>query len=134
MLPFVLAGGQVVDTSMPTDVLAEIRVPGGGPARTRHDRVLADKGHPPKKNRAWLRQLGMKATISERAYQIASRRKRPGRPIDFGPVQKDRYRDRNVVQRCFSFLKRWRGLDARYDKSARSCAARISLAAALQWI
>ena len=37
-----------------------------------------------KKNRAWLRERGVKATIPERDDQIAHRRKRPGRPIDFG--------------------------------------------------
>ena len=83
-LAFVLTGGQVADTSMFTDVLDEIHVSGRGHARTRPDRVLADKGYPSKKNRAWLRERGIKSTIPERADQIANRRKRPGRPIDFG--------------------------------------------------
>jgi hypothetical protein len=33
----------------------------------------------------------------ERDDQIAHRRKKPGRPIDFGAKQKDIYRGRNVV-------------------------------------
>ena len=45
-LAFVLTGGQVADTSMFTDVLDEIHVSGRGHARTRPDRVLADKGYP----------------------------------------------------------------------------------------
>lgn len=133
-LAFVLTGGQVADTSMFTDVLDEIHVPGRGPARTRPDRVLADKGYPSRKNRAWLRERGIKATIPERADQIANRRTRPGRPIDFGDEQKKRYKGRNVVERCFNALKQWRGLASRFDKTARSYAAGICLAAALQWI
>ncbi|MCG7430914.1 transposase, partial [Dermacoccus nishinomiyaensis] len=104
-LAFVLTGGQVADTSMFTDVLDEIHVPGRGPVRTRPDRVLADKGYPSKKNRAWLRERGVKATIPERGDQIAHRRKRPGRPIDFGDEQRERYKGRNVVERCFNFVK-----------------------------
>ena len=76
-LAFVLTGGQVADTSVFTCVLDEIRVPGRGQARTRPHRVLADKGYPSKKNRAWLRERGIKATIPERADQIEKRQKRP---------------------------------------------------------
>ncbi|MEZ5214161.1 MAG: transposase [Microbacterium sp.] len=100
-LAFVLTGGQVADTSMFTDVLDEIHVSGRGHARTRPDRVLADKGYPSKKNRAWLSERGIKSTIPERADQIANRRKRPGRPIDFGDEQKERQgsqRRRAVLQ------------------------------------
>jgi transposase len=129
-LAFVLTGGQVADTSMFTDVLDEIHVSGRGHARTRPDRVLADKGYPSKKNRAWLRERGIKSTIPERADQIANRRKRPGRPIDFGDEQKERYKGRNVVERCFSFIKQWRGLASRYDKTACSYAAGLCLSAA----
>ena len=82
----------------------------------------------------WLRERGIKATIPERDDQIAHRRKRPGRPIDFGDDQRERYKGRNVVERCFNFVKQWRGLASRYDKTARSYAAGICLSAALQWI
>ncbi|KID30394.1 Transposase DDE domain, partial [Prauserella sp. Am3] len=121
-------------TSMFIDTLAEIRVPGKGPARTRPDRVLADKGYPSKKNRAWLRGRGIKATIPERADQVAHRRKYRGRPIDFGQQQRERYTGRNVVERCFNTLKQWRGIATRSEKTAVSYAAGIALAAALQWV
>ncbi|MDR6876412.1 hypothetical protein J2S61_001398 [Microbacterium barkeri] len=104
-LAFVLTGGQVADTSMFTCVLDEIHIPGREPARTRPDRVLANKGYPSKKNRAWLRERGVKATIPERDDQTAHRRKRPGRPIDSGDDQRERYKGRNVVERCFNFVK-----------------------------
>lgn len=134
VLAFVLTGGQIADTSMFTNVLDEIHVPGRSRPRRRPDRVIADKGYPSRKNRAWLRKRGIKTTIPERDDQIANRRKRPGRPIDFGDEQQQRYQDRNVVERCFNVVKQWRGLASRYDKTARSYAAGICLSAALQWI
>ncbi len=80
--------------------------------------MLADKGYPSKANRAWLRAHGIAATIPERDDQIAHRRKKPGRPIDFGADQQARYRGRNVVERCFNKLKAWRGIAMRTDKTA----------------
>lgn len=95
---------------------------------------LADKGHPSMTNRAWLRDRGITATIPQRDDQIAHRRKRLGRPIDFGDQQQERYKGRNVVERCFNKLKQWRGIAMRSDKLARSYRATISLAATLIWI
>ena len=131
-----LTGGNINDTTMMTTVLSRIRVPRAtlGRPRTRPDRVIADKGYPSKSNRAWLRSHGIPATIPERDDQIAHRRKKPGRPIDFGDEQQARYRGRNVVERCFNQLKRWRGIAMRSDKTARSYRAAISLAATLIWI
>lgn len=73
------------------------------------------------------------ATIPEREDQIAHRRKRPGRPIDFGEQQQKRYR-RNVVERCFNKLKLWRGIAMRTDKTARNYRAATCLAGTLTWI
>ncbi|MFK4116195.1 IS5 family transposase [Microbacterium sp. NPDC006705] len=135
-LGMVITGGNVNDTTMMPAVLEDIRVPrdGEGRPRTRPDRVLADKGYPSKANRAWLRARGIAATIPERDDQIAHRRKRPGRPIDFGDQQQERYKGRNVVERCFNKLKQWRGIAMRSDKLARNYRAAISLAATLIWI
>ncbi|MFF1496630.1 transposase [Streptomyces sp. NPDC058304] len=84
-LAFILTGGQAADTTMLPDTLDEIRVAGAtGRPRQRPDRLLADKGYPSRANRAWLREHGIATTIPERDDQIAHRRKRPGRPIDFG--------------------------------------------------
>ena len=92
-----ITGGNINDTTMMSAVLEDIRVPrdGKGRPRTRPDRVLADKGYPSKANRAWLRDRGIAATIPERDDQVAHRRKKPGRPIDFGEQQKERYKGRN---------------------------------------
>lgn len=95
---------------------------------------MADKGYPSKANRAWLRERGIAATIPERDDQIAHRRKRRGRPIDFGDAQRARYRGRNVVERCFSKLKQWRGIAMRSDKTARNYHAGLCLVATLHWL
>ena len=115
--------------------LSEIRVSGArGRPRSRPDRVLADKGYQSRANRAWLRKHGIAATIPERGDQIAHRRKKRGRPIDFGDEQRARYRGRNVVERCFSKLKQWRGIAMRSDKTARNYHAGLCLAATLHWL
>ena len=130
-----VTGGNINDTTMMTAVLEDIRVPRAiGRPRARPERVLADKGYPSKANRAWLRSRGIAATIPERDDQIAHRRKKPGRPIDFGDEQQARYKGRNVVERCFNRLKQWRGIAMRSDKLARNYRAAISLAATLNWI
>ncbi len=106
---------------MLVDTLGQIRVAGSaGRRRLRPDRVIADRGYPSRANRAWLRRHGIAATIPERDDQIAHRRKKPGRPIDFGDEQRQRYRGRNVVERCFNRLKQWRGIAMRSDKTARN--------------
>lgn len=134
-LAFILTPGQAADTTMLTVTLDQIRVVGAtGRPRTRPERVLADKGYPSKANRAWLRRRGIATTIPEREDQIAHRRKRRGRPIDFGQAQQERYRGRNVVERCFNKLKQWRGIAMRSDKLARNYHAGLCLAATLHWL
>ena len=134
-LAFVITGGQTADTIMLPTAMDAIRVPGPtGRPRLRPARVLADKGYPSRTNRAWLRARGIATTIPERDDQIAHRRRRPGRPIDFGPDQRDRYRGRNVVERCFNKLKQWRGIAMRSDKTARNYHAALCLAATLHWL
>ena len=130
-----VTGGNVNDKMM-TAVLEDSCVlrSGKGRPRTRPDRVLADKGYPSKANRASLRDRGIAATIPECDNQIAHRRKKPGRPINFGDQQKTRYRGRNVVERCFNRLKQWRGIALRSYRTARSYRATITLAATLIWI
>lgn len=120
---------------MLTTTLSEIRVAGTrGRPRSRPDRLLADKGYPSKANRAWLRERRIAATIPERDDQIAHRRKKPGRPIDFGDEQCERYKGRNVVERCFNKLKQWRGIAMRSDKTARNYHAGLCRAATLHWL
>lgn len=135
-LEMAITGGNINDTTMMTAVLQDIRVPraGKGRPRTRPDRVLPDTGYPSKANRVWLGERKIAATIPGRDDQIAHRRKKRGRPIDFGDQQKERYKGPNVVERCLNKLKQWPGIAMRSDKLVRSYRAAVSLAATLIWI
>ena len=134
MLAFILTPGQSADTSMLIQTMEQVRVPTSGRARTRPDRLLADKGYPSKANRTWLRRHGIATTIPERDDQIAHRRKKPGRPIDFGEAQRERYKGRNVVERGFCEDKQWRGLATRYDKLALNYRGGAVLRAITLWL
>jgi transposase len=43
------------------------------------------------------------------------------------------YRRRNVVERCFNQLKGFRGIATRYEKTATSYEAAVTLASFLLW-
>ncbi|MFF9819061.1 hypothetical protein [Streptomyces sp. NPDC014006] len=75
----------------------------------------------------YLRAQGM-ALIPEKEDQRKHRRnrgRRGGRPPGF---DHDTYRRRNTVERCFNRLKGSRGIATRYDKTATSYEAAVSLA------
>lgn len=83
--------------------------------------------------RAYLRKRGIACTIPERADQQRHRHNRGrhgGRPPAF---DRHIYRRRNVVERCFNRLKGFRGIATRYDKTATSYEAAVSLASFLLW-
>ncbi|MGW8451012.1 transposase [Streptomyces niveus] len=83
--------------------------------------------------RIWLRRRGIAHNIPERAGQVRNRARRgsrDGRPLAF---DKQLYKRRNVVERCFNRLKQWRGIATRYDKTAKSYQAAVALASLLMW-
>ncbi|MFD6953394.1 IS5 family transposase [Nocardiopsis sp. NPDC060348] len=134
-LGFVVTGGNTNDCTRPITVVETIRVPRLGPGRprTRPDRVLGDKGYSSKAIRTWLRRRGIPHTIPERADQVRNRSRRGsrgGRPPAF---DREAYTHRNVVERCFHRLKQWRGIATRYDKTAESYKAAVTLASLLTW-
>lgn len=136
LLAVVITGGQRHDGAIPPQVLADIRVPraGGGRARTRPDAVLADRAYGPRGNRDYLRLRGIRAVIPEKKDQIATRKKRGskgGRPPAFDAGA---YRNRNVVERSFAYVKQWQGLAARYDKLAITYRATAGISAMLTWL
>jgi transposase len=62
--------------------------------------LLVDKAYSHPGTRAALRARGIRATIPERDDQLARRRARgPGRSYAFNA---ELYKNRNVVERCFS--------------------------------
>lgn len=109
-----------------------IRVPRTGPGRSRvrPDHVLGDKGYGSKAIRTRLRRRSIPHTIPERADQARDRARRGSRPPAF---DREAYKHRNVVERCFNRLKQGRGIAIRYDKTAQSYEAAVTLASLLMW-
>lgn len=95
---------------------------------------MADKGYSTRAIRAALRRRGIGHTIPERDDQLANRKRkgaRGGRPAAF---DQERYKRRNVIERCFNRLKQHRGVATRYDKTATSFKATVTLASILLWL
>ncbi|MFE3145609.1 MULTISPECIES: IS5 family transposase [unclassified Streptomyces] len=129
-LTSVLTGGNTNDRTQFITVLKAIRVPGTGPGcpRLRPAHVLGDKGYRSGAIRTWLRQRGIRHTIPNGADRIRNRLRRGrhgGRPPAFDTQF---YKRRNVVERCFNRLKHCRGIATRYDKTAESFQATLTLA------
>ena len=135
-LAVVVTGGQCHDGVILPQALADIRVPRavGGRPRTCPDAILADREFGPKRNRKYLRSHGIRAVIPEKQDQIATRKRRGtkgGRPSEFDAGA---YRNRNVVERSFSYVKQWRGLATTYDKLPTTYRAAVVISAILTWL
>lgn len=133
----VLVGpGQAHDGPMLPHLLAAIAVPrlGPGRARTRPDRVVADKAYSSRATRELLRARKIVAVIPERSDQQVNRKRRGskgGRPVSYDA---EVYKGRNVVERSFNALKNWRALATRYDKLGVIYRGGAVLAAILTWL
>ncbi|OSZ58059.1 hypothetical protein OQI_23760 [Streptomyces pharetrae CZA14] len=79
--------------------------------RRRPDHVIADKAYSSRGFRAYLRRRGIAQTIPEKVEQQQRHRhrrgSRGGRPLSFN---REAYRRRNLVERCFNRLKGVRGI------------------------
>ena len=126
--------GQRHDSTQLAALLDAIRVPrpgGRGRPRKRPDYLIADKGYSYPRCRVLLRQRGIPHTIPERSDQRERRARRPGRPLAF---DHERYRRRNVVERCINRLKQWRGIATRFEKRADNYRAMLVLASRMLWL
>ncbi|MGA5149751.1 IS5 family transposase [Streptomyces griseoincarnatus] len=134
-LALLVTPGQRHDSVCARILLERIRIPrsGLGRPRCRPDQVIADKAYSSRGFRAYLRRRGIAHTIPEKADQRRHRLRRGsrgGRPPGF---DRETYRRRNLVERCFNRLKGFRGIATRYDKTATSYEAAVSLASLLLW-
>lgn len=96
--------------------------------------MVADKGHSSRAIRRYLRHRGIGHTIPERADQITGRARRGSRGGRPPPFDREIYKRRNVIERCFNRLKQFRALATRYDKTATSYTAVVTLASLLLWL
>ncbi|MHA5023706.1 IS5 family transposase [Streptomyces sp. SD35] len=134
-LAILLTPGQRHDSVCAGPLLERIRVPriGLGRPRCRPDQVIADKAYSSRGFRAYLRTRGIAHTIPEKTDQRRhrlGRGRRGGRPPGF---DREAYRRRNIIERCFNRLKGFRGIATRYDKTATSYEAAVTLASFLLW-
>jgi transposase len=104
---FTITGGQRNDCTQAIDLLGEHRA----------DWVLADKGYDSKAILAHIRRMGAEAVVpslSSRAQQRTH--------------NKELYRKRNRIERCFSKLKHFRRFATRYEKLKQNFQALVALA------
>ncbi len=111
----------------------KIRVPRAGLGRPRRtpDSVSADKAYSKGKIRVYLRKRGIRHVIPEKKDHKAARLRRGacgGRPPGFS---KDRYEDRNTVERAIGKLKQFRAVAIRCDKRGYVCLGTVTAAALL---
>ncbi|MFJ3446567.1 IS5 family transposase [Streptomyces sp. NPDC086081] len=135
-LAVVVTPGNVNDSTVFDTVMDDLRVPrtGAGRPRLRPDAVVADKAYSSRAIRQSLRGRGIRAVIPERADQKANRLRRGkagGRPPAF---DRELYRARNVVERCFNRLKQFRAIATRFDKLATRYKAGVHLASLILWL
>ena len=132
-----LTPGQDADTSELVGLVDAVRVarPGGrGRPRKRPDHLTGDKAYSSRANRAALRARHIPHTIPEPADQQANRARRGargGRPPAF---DRERYRQRNQVERLMNRRKQFRAVATRFDKLAVRYQATVAVADIFIWL
>ncbi|CBJ82854.1 transposase [Xenorhabdus bovienii str. Jollieti] len=116
-----LTAGQAHESQSATPLLDGIGIQRkNGFMKRRGKAVLADKGYSGGKLRSYLRKLRIKRVIP---YKINEKGSGDGRT----QFDKLTYRNRNVVERCFGFLKGNRRIATRYEKTARNYLSMVKL-------
>lgn len=112
-LHFIITAGQRHDAPLAVPLIQGMRA----------ENLLADKGYDSDDIRNFARQNGMVPHIPPRDNRLEER-----------PYDKHLYKERHKVECLFGFLKHYRRLFARFDKSKQNFTAFLHFVAALQWI
>lgn len=109
---FVLTGGEANDAPQ-----AELLLEG-----VRAGYVIADRGYDSEKIIEKVEELGAKAVIPPRSNRKVQR-----------DYDRELYKKRNLIERAFNKLKRFRRIATRYDRKAAYFESFLYLAASLMW-
>ncbi|MCP6695530.1 IS5 family transposase [Pseudomonas donghuensis] len=122
-LRVLLSGGQTSDINYAQPLLDDESIPNTrGRPRKCCRWLLADKGYDAEALRRYCDRYRMQPVIPLRTMK---RKPKPGLPRLFDCPK---YRQRNIIERMFGWLKEHRRIATRFDKLAKSFAAMISLA------
>ena len=108
-----LTGGQAHDITQAETLVAKVEP----------DAVLADKGYDSDGFIASLGRRQIEAVIPPKANRKAKR------DCDYAL-----YSERNLIERFFQYLKQFRAIATRYEKTARNFLAGLHLVCALAWL
>ncbi len=124
-MTFVVTAGQRHESVAFARVMEQgaVKRPGRGRPRQCPKRLVADKGDSNRKIRRSLRRRGIRYTIP---------RKRNERRT--GPFDRQRYRERNRVERLINRLKQFRRVATRYEKRAANYDAMLTIACVFLWL
>jgi len=96
-----------------------------GRSRTRPKHVVADKAYHSDQIRAYLRKRNIRATIPEKSLRPGTKRRKKGPHPKF---DNQIYKERNVIERLFAWLKECRRITTRFEKKAVNFLAMVKLA------
>jgi transposase len=108
-----LTGGHVHDLNQAETLAAEVQP----------EALLADKGYDADSFIQSLEVRAIKPVIPPRSNRKTTRE------CDFAL-----YAERNLIERFFNFIKQFRGIATRYEKTARNFLAGLHLVCALAWL
>lgn len=113
---FVLTAGQANDAPQAESLLEVLE---GLTTRC----VIADRGYDSQKIIEKVEQIGAKAVIPPKSNRRVQR-----------DYDKELYKQRNLIERTFNKLKRFRRIATRYDRKAVYFKSFVYLAASLMWL
>ena len=125
-LAMCITAGQVQEATQIESLLNQIHLPQlRGRPRCRPQHLIADKGYDAQWIRHYLRRRGIRPEIPNRATPKGRRRRQRGpRPC----YDRNLYKQRNVIERLFGWLKEYRRIATRFEKKASHFMAMIKLA------